>query len=605
MGQSTEGRGALSSVIAICKEFLSRYPKHFGLLFLLLLAEGIVVGLSVMAVVPMMDFLLDPSLSKVGRVTSVVLQVLDRVDLMPSFVVFGGLFFISVLFRGLFSVMIRYAILRIKYAVVRGLFGDALKTFFKARWGFFSGSEQGRLLNTLNKELNTIGDTLGALATFLANIIQLAVYLAVPIWLNASMTLTALGLAVLFGLPFLLLHKVTYRLGRRNTETANVAMGVLSEMLGAARLILGFGRQQHAQDSYLKAFDQHIRVTLRSQVLSTAVPQFFQPMAVLAVLIALGFSIGRQAPVSELAAVMWSLLAAIPILASLLQGNVTISNFLPSYEQLVDLRRKAADFVEIQGDRIFSRLDHAIELRHLGFTYPGRSHTLVDVNMSFRKGEMVALVGESGAGKSTITDLVLGLQVPDEGEVLIDGVSLGAWNQNSFRERVGYVPQDPQLFHMSIRQNLLWSDDNASEAAMWDALRAANADQFVRDLPEGIDTIVGDRGVRLSGGQRQRIALARAVLRMPELLILDEATSALDSESERLIQQSIDQLAHKTTILVIAHRLSTVAKADMVYVMKLGQVVEQGSFVELSARLGGMLRGMIEMQQSNGKETFA
>jgi len=210
-----------------------------------------------------------------------------------------------------------------------------------------------------------------------------------------------------------------------------------------------------------------------------------------------------------------------------------------------------------------------------------------------------------GAGKSTITDLVLGLQIPEGGSVLIDGVPLGEWKQNSFRERVGYVPQDPQLFHMSIRDNLLWSDEQAAESALWEALRAANAEAFVRELPEGIDTVVGDRGVRLSGGQRQRIALARAVLRMPELLILDEATSALDTESERLIQQSIEQLAHKTTILVIAHRLSTVAKADMVYVMKQGRVVEQGSFSELSTKSGGMLQGMIAVQQSNGQGALA
>ena len=188
------------------------------------------------------------------------------------------------------------------------------------------------------------------------------------------------------------------------------------------------------------------------------------------------------------------------------------------------------------------------------------------------------------------------MQIPEKGKVLIDGVPLGDWKQNSFRERIGYVPQDPQLFHSSIRENLLWSSEKASEAELWEALRLANAAVFVKELPKGIDTVVGDRGVRLSGGQRQRIALARAVLRMPELLILDEATSALDSESERLIQQSIDELAHETTILIVAHRLSTIAKADQVYVLRQGRVVEEGSFAELSVKQSGFLNTMLAAQ---------
>jgi ATP-binding cassette subfamily B protein len=218
---------------------------------------------------------------------------------------------------------------------------------------------------------------------------------------------------------------------------------------------------------------------------------------------------------------------------------------------------------------------------------------------------MVALVGESGSGKSTVTDLVLGLQIPGKGQVLIDGVPLGDWKQNSFRERVGYVPQDPQLFHSTIRDNLLWSYADAKEDDLWEALRLANAAAFVKELPQGINTVVGDRGVRLSGGQRQRIALARALLRKPELLILDEATSALDSESERLIQQSIEQVAHDTTILVVAHRLSTIAKADQVYVLRQGRVVEEGPFSVLSVRPGGILNAMLAAQLPLEQEKLA
>lgn len=496
------------------------------------------------------------------------------------------------------EIAIRYAILRIKYSVVRGLVGDALRTFLKARWEFFSGSDRGRLLNTLNKELSTLGETLGALATLLAKTIQLGIYLAVPIWLNASLTLTTLGIAVLFGAPVMILRRTSYRLGKRTTETANVEMGVLVEIVEAARLILGFGRQNQARERYLKAYDRHVHFALRLQTLWTATDSLFKPLGMMAVVLAIGFSLQQQVRISELAAVMWSLLASLPILATLLQGNISISTFLPSYEQLVSLREQAAEVEEIEGQRIFTKLERGIELKDIDFTYPGRKQTLTNMSINIIKGQMTALVGESGSGKSTVTDLVLGLQIPGRGQVMIDGVPLGDWKQNSFRERIGYVPQDPLLFNASIRDNLLWSFEQATEDELWAALRLANAEDFIKELPQSIDTLVGDRGVRLSGGQRQRIALARALLRKPVLLILDEATSSLDSESEQLIQQSIELVARETTILIVAHRFSTVAKADNVYVLQQGKVVEEGQFKALSTTPGSILNTMIAAQQT-------
>lgn len=585
-----------SRIIEIFREFLTRYTREFSLLFLFLVIEGVLAAVSVLAVVPLADFMIDPTLSKPSRISRMVIDNLGIIGLHPTFWIFGALFVVSNFLKQILGIIIRYAILNVKYTVVRGLFADALHKFFKARWGFFSGSDQGRLLNTLNRELNNIGDTFGHMATWFSQFIQLFIYLAVPIWLNAQITLTALGLGVLFGAPLLLFQRASYRYGKHNTETANEVMGVLSELLGAARLILGFGRQKQARKRYLDAFDRHIHVTLRSQTLETAVPKLFQPMGMLAVIIAMGIAVQQKVSISELAAVMWSLLGAMPILATLIQGNISISNFLPSYEQLVSLRHSAAEFEEIEGDRIFSTLECGIELKNLSFSYPNRLQTLTDVSLHLRKGQMTALVGGSGSGKSTVTDLILGLQIPEKGQVLIDGVPLGDWKQNSFRERIGYVPQDSQLFHFTIRENLLWSFENAKEEDLWGALQLANAAGFVKELPQGIDTMVGDRGVRLSGGQRQRIALARALLRKPELLILDEATSSLDSESERLIQQSIEEVAKDTTILIVAHRLSTIAKANRVYVLNNGKVVEEGSFQVLSKTEGGALNSMLAVQ---------
>jgi len=589
----------ISKISEIFLEFFKNYPRKFLFLFILLLLEGVIAASTVLSIIPLADYLLDPTFSNPSRVTRFVLDFFSSLGVKVDFWLVGFIFIGFNILKGVFKVAIRYAILRIKYSVLRGLINHSLTKFFGARWEFFASSDKGRLLNTLNKEIPKIGDTLGQLATQMSSIVQFAIYIIVPIWLNAYMTLTALVLTFCFGLPFLFFNRLSYRLGKLNTETSNIELGILSEIFQSARIILGFGRQAYSKLKYLEAFDAHINATLKSQTLTEAVPGLFAPMGMLAAVIALGLSLQQQGQVSELAAVMWSLLSAMPILSALLQTHVNISNFIPSFEQLQSERNRAYGLREIEGEKVFDKLNNCISLRNVSFSYPSRNKTISNVNINLYRGKMTALVGKSGSGKSTITDLILGLLAPDFGMVLIDDIPFSDWKQNTFREKVGYVPQEPILFHTSIRENLLWALDTASESDLWDALKLSNAEQFVKGLPEGIDTIVGDRGVRMSGGQRQRIALARGLLRKPELLILDEATSSLDTESEKLIQKSIENLAHKMTILVIAHRLTTIIKADKLYVMHDGEIVEEGTYKELSLQSNTMLYSMLNNQNNN------
>jgi ATP-binding cassette, subfamily C, bacterial len=198
-------------------------------------------------------------------------------------------------------------------------------------------------------------------------------------------------------------------------------------------------------------------------------------------------------------------------------------------------------------------------------------------------GKTTAIVGPSGAGKSTIADLVMGLIQPDEGRVLVDERPLRPEQRRAWRSKIGYVPQDTFLFHDTVRENLLWARPDARDEELREALRLAAAEDFVFRLPEGMETVLGDRGVRLSGGERQRLALARALLRKPSLLILDEATSNLDSENERRIQSAIEKLHGSMTILIITHRLFTTRSADVIYVLEQGRLVESGDMDTLVA----------------------
>jgi ABC-type multidrug transport system fused ATPase/permease subunit len=244
------------------------------------------------------------------------------------------------------------------------------------------------------------------------------------------------------------------------------------------------------------------------------------------------------------------------------------------------------------------RLSGDIAFENVSFSYPGRPDVpvLTGLSLTASAGQRVALVGPSGAGKSTIVSLLLRFYDPASGRITIDGKNASEFPLSQLRGQMAVVPQDVLLFGGSIGENIAYGKPGASQAEIEEAARRANAHDFIAAFPEGYQTKVGERGVKLSGGQRQRVAIARAILRDPAILLLDEATSALDSESERLVQEALDELMKGRTSVIVAHRLSTIRRADRIYVVKGGEVAEAGTHAELLARPDGVYRTLSELQ---------
>jgi ABC-type multidrug transport system fused ATPase/permease subunit len=290
-----------------------------------------------------------------------------------------------------------------------------------------------------------------------------------------------------------------------------------------------------------------------------------------------------------------------PRLSNLQANQSLVLSLVPSLRRVDEYTESATAHRERSGDTSLGQFSNAIELRDVSFSYDATHPVLHHVDLAIPCGESTAIVGPSGAGKTTVMDLIMGLLLPDSGDILVDGTALRDMRLSDWRSQIGYVPQDASFFHATVAENIAWGLADVSRDDVVGAAELADADEFIRCFPEGYDTIIGDRGMRMSGGQRQRLALARAIVRKPSILVLDEATSALDAESEEKVQRAVDRLSGSLTVLIVTHRLATVTGCSTIYVLIGGRLVESGSWDELLAKKGPFA-GLVEMQALGQRE---
>ena len=376
-----------------------------------------------------------------------------------------------------------------------------------------------------------------------------------------------------------------------------------TEVFGGMRVVRAFGRQKSESARFMGENHFMARLELHAWWLSRSIEllwEFLLPMASVSLLLYGGLRVidGRLS-LGDLMMFLVYLAMLLEPMAVLATSVTALQNNLSGFDRVLDLLEEPREMADCPGTRSVSKpaVLGRITLRDVDFIYPGTTRQVLrDINLEVESGETIALVGRSGSGKTTLCNLVARFYDPTAGTIALDGVDLREIEVESYRRLLGIVEQDVFLFDGTVAENIAYGHRSATPARIEQAARAANASEFIERLSDRYDTVIGERGVRLSGGQRQRLAIARAVLADPRIFILDEATSNLDSESERLIQQSLEQLLRGRTSFVIAHRLSTIRHADRILVLDAGAIVEAGSHAELMAG-SGLYRDMVDLQR--------
>jgi ATP-binding cassette subfamily C protein len=464
----------------------------------------------------------------------------------------------------------------------------------RARWLPLARARGSDLLNALTGEADRTGNAASLVLSLLVHALLSAGYLALAFRVSPALT----GVALACGTALLLTQRRYREASRRTGKALSGAraevLNAANEHLGALKVVKSYGAEErnvrifagaaeHSRDVHYRAWGAY--ADSRAAYLSGTV-------ILLAIVAWLALEVLRVTGATVLLLIfLFSRL--VPRLGNLQIVYQQLSHDLPAWETLDErVRALEGEQEALSGEEeAREELARSIRFHDVSFAYDDeRTNAVEALSLEIEARRTTAIVGPSGAGKTTVADLVMGLVSPRAGRLEVDGHTLDESWLRAWRAGIGYVAQDTLLFNDTVLANLVWARPGATEAEVWEALRLAAAEEFVRALPQGLATEVGDRGVRLSGGERQRLALARALLRRPALLILDEATSALDGENERRIRDAIGALRGSVTILMITHRLPSVRDADVVHVMEAGRLVESGSWAELVARPGGRFR---------------
>jgi len=571
--------------------FLLRYKLMYAGVLALILITAFLESFSVVAFFPMFSSILATNEENTGGILGFIGAIVDRMPFDEP-IVGAAVLLISVFTLKAFLIWCRQLLIAVAGAkVLYDVKKQIIEGYSDAQYQYILDNKQGTLMYNVLGAPGSVSALLLTGCNMTAALFKMLAIMAVLVSVLplAALALAVLGLVYYFGIH-VIARNVSFRIGaQKATADAEITV-VINEFFTGFRQIVTLNTAKWWKDR----FDRENRILRRLEIKNQAWAAVPRPvMELSAVGLMLGFvlilwasrpgTVVETLPIAGIFAV--ALLQVLPSLTSMGVMWMGIMRSLPAvdiaYQAITGPIPKRKD-----GTIVLGTFNKAIVFEDVYFTYKERDALFSGINLNFERGKITAIVGASGAGKTTLINLILGLYTPTSGRITIDGIPLDEITLESWLGKIGFVSQEPFTSHSTVADNILLGRNGHSRELIIKAAQVANAHEFISDLPEKYETIVGERGMKFSGGQQQRLAIARALLDSPDILIFDEATSSLDTISERLVQQAIDDVSSERTVIIIAHRLTTISNADKIIVLDEGRVVEEGNHEELLSNNG-------------------
>ncbi|XZO02633.1 MAG: ABC transporter ATP-binding protein [Microcoleus sp.] len=584
-------------------KFARRYPGRIFLTVFLGFSGALFNGISTTLIVPVLLNFLQEAVELRGAppLIKILMYPFEEMPQNQRLVLMTAAIVLTIMFKNIAS----YANTLVATSLTRALTFDlreaGLRLLLEVDLDYYSKTKVGDLINRLGGEVGRTANAIGTAIGVFTTSITVLVFVGLLLSISWKMTLTSTFLLGLVALTNQYIINRSKHFGMLLSEMSkDYSVGILETITGI-RLVKSTGNEEKEYQRIKDLIHKREQADFSAQINYAAIAPINEVVNLLVIILII--FIGRTIFVNEIESISTVLLTyllvlfrLIPLISQLNSGRSQFANTSASVE-VVNNFLSCDDKPFMRNGLVpYTHLRSGIHFNKISFNYPNHKNLVLQgIDLFLPHGTTLALVGSSGSGKSTLADLLPRFYDPTEGCISIDGVDLRDFDVKSLRKAMGIVSQDTFLFNASVRDNIAYARQEATEAEIVDAAKGANAYEFIKQLPEGLDTQIGDRGVILSGGQRQRISIARALLQNPEILILDEATSSLDTVAERYVQEAIEKLSYDRTTLVIAHRLSTVQKAHKIAVIDRGQVVEIGSHKDLLAK-GGYYTRLHSMQ---------
>ena len=545
-----------------------------------------------------MPYLPQPLLDPLTRLVAQV-NAADRVRLLGAIAIF---LFVAVVLKGIFDFAMKVSMESVAQSVMRDFMTRMYEHLQTLPVEFFAKTRTGELISRVTNDVHIVQASLSArFVDSISEVMKLPFFIGFCLFIDWKTTLLAgIALPLLMG-PIVEIGRRLRKISKKTQEKIADITAMLAETINGIRIVRAFNMEDYEIGRFRKQADRfcYLRVkAVRREALVSPMTEAVGVACLLLVAYRLVMPVMRgEAQWGMVAAYCGSLLISIKPFRSVGKVNSLIQRSMAAIERIYKLLETEPAIKEMPGAVELAPLQHEIRFNNVSFEYESAEGPVItDFNLSVKAGEMVAIVGPSGGGKTTLANLIPRFYEVTKGAILFDGVDIREATFASLRGQIGIVTQDTVLFNDTVRNNIAYGRADIPLEQVVEAAQAANADGFVRELPQGYDTIIGEQGVRLSGGQRQRLAIARAILKNPRVLILDEATSALDTESERLVQEAIDRLIKNRTVIAIAHRLSTIHHADAILVLVDGHMVQIGTHDSLIADDDGVYKKLHDLQ---------